>query len=181
MKTRLSLLAAALLLAGCKTLTPSGPAAPPPPPPPPAAIDEFAWSQASGPNAIEGRGVWRDQGRRFTCAGHSVALMPETTYTRRRIAEIYGSNVHALHQVTEVKARSEAAGPGRDLSAYVRNVPCEADGRFVFAGLPDGAWYVIARGAAVAGGAGQGPMEGEVALRRVEKVGGGTAQVRLVD
>ncbi len=168
MKTRLSLLAAGLLLAGCAT-----PPSPPPPPPPPyvAPHDEFAWSKALGSNVVQGHGIWRDEGRRFTCAGQSAALIPETPYTRRRMIQLYGSDQKAHRPVEEVKAIS-TADKGFDYGAYVRNTQCGPEGRFEFRDLPDGAWFVIARGVAPAGAS-------EVALRRVDVFGGAVRTVSL--
>ncbi len=172
MKTRFSLLVAAgLLLAGCQTV-PSGPyggALPPPPPPPPR--NEFAWSVGNGRNAVEGAAVWRSNGRTFNCAGQSVGLTPETPYTRQRMVELYGSDEQAIRSVAEVRARS-ATAPTRDYRAYVRSTQCDAQGRFAFSGLPDGGWFVIARGASASGAA-------EVAIRRVHVSGGETRVVKI--
>lgn len=171
MKTRFSLLiAAGLLLAGCET-GPTGPYGPVPPPPPPPPRNEFAWSTANGPNVIEGSAVWRRDHRTFTCAGQSVALTPETPYTRRRMVELYGSDEQAIRSVAEVRARS-AAGPSRDYRAYLRSTQCDGEGRFVFRGLPDGGWFVIVRGASRSGAA-------EVGMRHVRAEGGQTRIIRV--
>jgi hypothetical protein len=168
MKPRLLLLAAGLLLAGCAT-SPSPPA--PPPPPHIAAHDEFAWSKALGANVIQGRGVWRGDARRYSCAGQSAALIPETPYTRRRMVQLYGSDQKARRSIDQVKAIS-AGDPGRNYGAYVRNTQCGPEGRFEFRDLPDGAWFVIAHGVARDGAS-------EVALQRVDVFGGAVRSVSL--
>lgn len=172
MKIRFSLLAAlGLMLAGCET-GPAGPyggAVPPPPPPPPRS--EFAWSTGTGSNAVEGVGVWRRGRHRFSCAGQSVGLTPETPYTRQRMIELYGSDEQAIRSVAEVRAHS-TGGPSRDYGAYVRSTRCDARGRFVFHGLPDGGWFVIVRGSSGAGAS-------EVAMRRVKVEGGRVRVVRI--
>jgi hypothetical protein len=172
MKTRFSLLiVAGLMLAGCET-GPRGPyGGPLPPPPPPPPRNEFAWSTANGANVVEGAAVWRNDHRVFSCAGQSVGLTPETPYTRQRMVELYGSNEQAIRSVAEVRARS-STGPTRDYRAYVRSTQCDPQGRFVFRDLPDGGWFVIARGASRSGAA-------EVAMRRIHVQGGERRVVKI--
>jgi hypothetical protein len=87
------------------------------------------------------------------------------------MVELYGSDEQAIRSVAEVRARS-SSGPARDYRAYVRSTQCDAEGRFVFRDLPDGGWFVIARGASKSGAA-------EVALRRVHVGGGETRNVKI--
>lgn len=171
MKTRICLLlTAGLLLAGCETGPKPyyGERVPPPPPPPPR--NEFQWSAGAGNNSLQGTAVWRRDGRTFSCAGRSVALNPETPYTRKRMIELYGSDEQAIRSVAEVRARSTSE-PSR-AQAYVRSSQCDAQGRFAFHGLPSGGWYVIVRGDSASGAS-------EVALKRVHVAGGEVRAVRI--
>src|SRR4051812_23486460 len=108
----LVLAALATTLAACATTPPpQRPAAPiarpaEPPPPPPTPLDEFAWSTGKGSNSILASVSYRPRvGERWSCAGQSVGLTPETSYSRNRIATLYGSNERAIQTVAEVRAR----------------------------------------------------------------------------
>lgn len=165
----LSFVLVVLALAGCQTAP--GPPPPPAPPPPTPPHNEFAWSQAAGDNTILGQGVWRHEGRRFTCADKLAELTPTTPYTRQRMVQLYGSDQKAVRSVAEVKARFSAQ-PGRDYRSYIRTTTCDAQGRFSFRDLPAGAWFVIAHGATRDGG-------DALAMQRVDVFGGASRSVRL--
>lgn len=130
--------AAGAVLAGCETL-PSGPAAPMGP----AAFraDDFAWSAAQGRAAIEGRVDYRRDGQTFSCTG-SVALTPDTPYTRARFRTLYGSTDRAALPEAVVRART-VPDPNADYRSFVRSATCR-DGAFDFVGLPAGGWFIIA-------------------------------------
>jgi len=150
---------------------------PPPPggrmgPPPPSAdvfrAEDFAWSSAPGRGVITGRVTYRQGPTRFTCAGASVVLTPETPWSRQRMTILYRSPERAALPVDEVRARTPA-GPSGDYSAFVRRGTCDGADRFSFSGLPDGAWYVITTAKPATGA---GPT---VALMRRVVVRGGRA------
>jgi hypothetical protein len=164
------IVAAGLLLAACQTTKHYEQPLPVPPPPPPPPVNEFAWSVKPGRNAIDGLAVWTRDGKRFSCAGQSVALMPETPYTRNRMVELYGSDEQAIRTVAEVRAH--ATPQTRDIKAYVRPAQCDNLGAFSYQGLPDGAWFVIVRASSASG-------DEVVALRRVRVSGGATSAVRV--
>jgi hypothetical protein len=179
--TLLSIPAAALALAACQTPTPPPPAPPPPPravappPPPPTPLDEFAWSQRPGPNSLIGLIQYRPGANQtWTCAGQSVALTPETSYSRSRMATLYGSPERALQSVGAVRSRS-AANPGLDYSRFVQTTTCDAQDGFSFRQLPDGAYFIIARVRQTRPAGAGGDM---VIMQRVELRGG--AAVRMV-
>lgn len=72
----------------------------------------------------------------MTCAGEEVHLVSWTRYSAERFGKIYGTVVRPAIAVATV----EAAEPGYlDL---VRSTRCDADGRFAFNGLADGAYFV---------------------------------------
>jgi hypothetical protein len=175
------------LLAGCASVEPQKPQypiarpaePPPPPPPPPTPIEEFAWSRQKGANVLLARISYRPRGsQRWSCAGQSVGLTPETSYSRDRIASLYGSPISAIQTVSQVRARSSAAGPGLDYGQFVRSTTCDPQDRFAFQELPDGAWFVIARVRPV-NAQGQPTAEGVVVMQRVEIRGGQTRQLDL--
>jgi hypothetical protein len=140
--------AAALLSACAPSLGPPPPNAPPrvegPPVSPTATFSagDFAWSQRPGGNIIAGRVNYSEGGQRFTCAGSSVVLTPETPWSRRRMSALYGSSEQAALPTDEVRARTASAPPG-DAGPYVKRTTCDEAGQFAFGGLADGAWYAI--------------------------------------
>lgn len=162
----------ALSLAACAT-PPAGP------PPGPVAVgasfdpQALAWSRASGRNVIAGTVALQSAAGRYTCAGGSVALTPESAYTRQRIEVLYGSAVRAVLPVETVRARS-IVNDAPELGGYVRTAACDADGGFRFTDLPDGAWFVVARARPATG-------EGEALalVQRVEARGGRQVSVTL--
>ena len=170
MRALLPLLAAAAL-AAC------APMAAPPEAPAPLAFEpaEFAWSTTGGPNAVEGSVTYSRAGAPWTCAGTTVGLTPDTPYSRQRISVLYGSTLRALLPVREVRSRTVAEA-GADYSRFVRRAPCDAQGRFAFRGLPDGAWFVIANVRPASGAAAEDAL---VLMQRVEARNGITKIVLL--
>ncbi len=173
----LSAVAMAALLAACATAPPpSPPPRPVPPPPPPTPIEEFGWSTRPGANVLNGNLTYRPAaGQTWSCSGQSVALTPETTYSRNRMMALYGSADRALHPVATVQTRS-AANPGMDYSQFVRSTACDAQNNFAFRDLPDGAYYIIARVRQTVP-----PVAGSdrVVMQRVELRGGENVRIIL--
>lgn len=178
MTCRAAALMALLLLSACATT--EGPPASAPPTAQAAPVTaefrtaDFAWSTAAGAGRIEGALAYRAKGETYACGGAGVLLTPQTPWTRERMRILYRSADYAALPAAEVRGRTP---PGRssDYSAFVRRAACDAQGRFAFAGLPDGAWYVItvAKSAAASGAP-------EMAImRRVTTRGGKVIQVKL--
>jgi hypothetical protein len=161
-------LSLAALTAACNTM-PMGPAPPRGGPPPAANFSaaDFAWSRAAGKNALFGQVGYRQGQVRYSCAGATVVLTPETTWSRRRMAVLYGSTERAALPPDEVRARTPSAPPG-DPGPFVRRTTCDATGRFNVSGLPDGGWFVIT----VARPAGSASGESMAVMRRVVTRGG---------
>jgi hypothetical protein len=109
--------------------------------PAPFVPADFSWSSRSGSAAIDGRIAFGMNGQAFACTG-SVALTPDTPYTRQRFQTLYGSTDSAAVPEAVVRART-VADPNADYRSYVRSATCR-DGRFRFDGLPDGGWFLIA-------------------------------------
>ena len=140
-----------VLAAFAAVLTACAPTMGPPPPPPfkqapPSATvfrpGDFSWSAVPGYSRIEGRLTFHAGPVRYSCQGMTVVLTPETLWTRRRMTILYNSPDRAALPADEVRARTPSA-PNDDYSAFVRRTTCDANNRFNFSGLPDGAWFVI--------------------------------------
>lgn len=126
-------------LAACETV----PATDSPGGPPASSAfraDDFAWSAGTGRGAIDGRIAYSRDGQTFACTG-SVALTPDTPYTRARFQTLYGSTDRAAIPEAVVRART-VADPTADYRSFVRSTTCQ-NGRFEFTGLPDGGWFII--------------------------------------
>jgi len=167
---------AALASACAPTL---GPPPPSPSPPPPVSgsaqfsAADFAWSQRQGANIIAGKVAHRQGAVRYTCASSAVVLTPETAWSTRRMAALYGSTDRAALPADEVRRRTPSA-PAGDAGPFVKRTTCDDADQFAFGNLPDGAWYAIT---IVRPAAGSG---GTVALmRRVAVRGGRTVALTM--
>ena len=126
MLRRFVVLGSLFLLAACETLQ-SGP---PPPPPPPA----FA--------SIQGLAQYYAlDGRLYSCAGFSVALIAESPKVRARMVALYGSSEHAIASTQAIRARS-AGAPQADEPAD--SAQCGRGGEFVFHNVLPGVYFMIA-------------------------------------
>jgi hypothetical protein len=126
---------------------------------------DFAWSTARGTGAIEGELAYHPGGVRYACRGRDVILTPETAWSRLRMEILYGSSTSATVPLTIVRARTPSASSG-DYASYVRKTTCNEDDRFIFEGLPDGAWFVITLARPL-----DGAGEAMAVMRRVETHG----------
>ena len=134
MSRRAALIAlSALSLAACASQRgPNYPAAPPigEPSPPPA------------PGAIEGHGAFRLADGHATCAGFSVALMPDRPRYRARFQALYGSVGRVMEPVAEVKARSARLPPSPD-TAPIASASCDVRGEFAFPSVVSDRYFLI--------------------------------------
>ncbi|MBA4804490.1 MAG: hypothetical protein H2038_07555 [Brevundimonas sp.] len=137
----LALGAAAALLTACETVPVGGGFGPAPGGPAPFRPDDFAWSARPGRAVIDGRVDYRRDGQRYDCTG-SVALTPDTPYTRARFRTLYGATDRAAVPEAVVRART-VPDPNADYRSFVRTETCR-DNRFEFTGLPSGGWFIIA-------------------------------------
>jgi hypothetical protein len=176
--TRASIAAAAAVALG---LTACAPTLGPPPPmditaqPSAGAFraEDFVWSTETGHGGLAGHLAFHAGKTRYSCARTTIILTPETPWTRRRMEILYLSAESAALPADEVRARTPSA-PSGDYSAFIRKAACDATNRFSFAGLPDGAWYVIAVAKPAAG---EGPTM--AIMRRVTTRGGKVTTVAL--
>lgn len=161
-------LAATAALAACAPVMSgaggSGGGYPPAGQPYPAAFDPaaFGWSAAAGQAGIDGRVNYAREGVAFACTG-SVALTPDTPYTRNRFQQLYGSTELAAVPEAVIRARN-VQDPAADYRSFVRSSTCDGN-RFVFSGLPAGSWFLVTPVSAPTGG------ERIVLMRRVETRG----------
>ena len=132
-------------------------------------VQDFAWSTRAGSASIDGRVDFRRDGRSYQCTG-SVALTPDTPYTRARFLTLYGSTDRAAVPEAVVRART-VADPNADYRSYVRSTTCQ-NGQFRFTGLPNGSWFAIAPVSA-------GGDERIVLMRRIQTRDGRAVAVTL--
>lgn len=169
-------LAGMLLLQACAT--DQGPSGGRPAVGPPVGeafqTSDFAWSQEPGKGGIAGQLVFSARGMPYSCASTGVVLTPETPWTRRRMQILYNSSSRAALPAAEVRGRTPPERSG-DYSAFVKRAACNSAGQFSYAGLPDGAWYVITVAKPVAPGGGQDMA----IMRRVEIRGGKPIRLKL--
>jgi alkanesulfonate monooxygenase SsuD/methylene tetrahydromethanopterin reductase-like flavin-dependent oxidoreductase (luciferase family) len=123
----LALAACGAMNAGPRYLPPPPPVQPPPPPP---------------PGAIQGHGAFRLAGGRATCAGFSVALMPDLPRYRSRVQALYGSTGRVMETVSEVKARSAKLAASPD-TAPIASASCDARGEFTFTNVVSDHYFLI--------------------------------------
>jgi hypothetical protein len=102
---------------------------------------DFAWSQQPGRNTLAGS-LGHAGPVRYSCAGATVVLTPETPWATRRMTVLYKSSQRAALPADDVRSRQNQAPPG-DSNPYVKRAVCDAADHFNFVGLPDGAWYVV--------------------------------------
>ncbi|HRJ62831.1 hypothetical protein [Brevundimonas sp. UBA2416] len=132
--------AVAASLAACETVPMGDSGLGPRPASTAFSAEDFAWSAGSGRGSIDGRVAFSRDGQAFTCTG-SVALTPDTPYTRARFQTLYGSTDRAAIPEAVVRART-VPDPNADYRSFVRSTTCQ-NGRFEFSGLPDGDWFII--------------------------------------
>jgi hypothetical protein len=144
MNTRLLAISLCALVGACAEVPPPAPPPPLPPPGPSASFHahDFAWAAERGSAGIRGAVDYMRDGRHYSCAGGTAVLTPDAPYSRQRIEQLYGSSERAALPVDEVRSR-QANRPSDAYSAFVRRTTCDAQGRFVFQGLPAGSWFVI--------------------------------------
>lgn len=141
-RTALALSGLAVVGAACAPMDGGMPYPLPPTNAPSSAFSagDFAWSTRTGQGGVDGRVIYRSGGQAYDCTG-SVALTPDTPYTRARFRTLYGATDQAAIPEAVVRART-VPDPNADYRSFVRSTTCN-DGRFAFNGLPDGGWFII--------------------------------------
>jgi hypothetical protein len=92
-----------------------------------------------GPNTVTGSGLIRQVGGGVvTCAGNRVTLIPATSYSRKRMAAIYGPRRFARPQDV-VNFRPNPP----EYQQTARVTACNAQGFFRFDNVADGEFFVV--------------------------------------
>lgn len=84
-----------------------------------------------GENSISGQALLKQQANR-TCSGNRVLLLPATSYFREMIG----------HMVAGSEPKPPAT-PYPSLKNMIRRAQCDEQGKFLFSGIPDGAWFIL--------------------------------------
>jgi hypothetical protein len=135
---------------------------------------DFAWSTTPGKGQIDGQVAYKAGGVAYGCTASGVILTPETPWVRSRMLVLYNSANGTALPADEVRRRTPPER-AQDYSAFIKRAKCGPSGEFTFAGLPDGAWYVIT----VARPANSAPGVEMALMRRVVVRGGRTVKARL--
>ena len=139
----------------------------------------IAWSKKPGANAIVGTAELTMLGQTKTCAGLEVRLVPDAPYTRDRVEMLYGTTSEGYVEADEarrIQQRSDAAvAPAYKRSHKVTT--CDGKGRFSFANLADGSYYVLAPVLWRKPGASE--PDGGFLMQRVALAGGETKRLHM--
>lgn len=142
---------------------------------------DYAWAAARGRNSVTGSAVLRTRGGEpRTCAGLTAKLYPAGAYTDEVMGQMYGGADRGLY---DGRATWTPPGPVPAWAAAARQSACDGQGYFLFDGVPDGAWYVVAEVTwdVPSGGAGV-PFNGQGGwlMQKITLAGGETKRVVLV-
>ena len=102
---------------------------------------EATYIHLDGANSVRGQAFLRQSGGGVvTCAGAKVHLFPRTTYGDERVEKLYGTraSIEATQRIIGVVIED----PDPRWVGHMRQTICDAEGRFMFTGVADGAYYV---------------------------------------
>lgn len=101
---------------------------------------EAAFIKKTGTTTIRGHAFWRNgEGGTNDAAGEIIRLVPATSYAKARFAALYKGG-------RSVDASSISQAPAdRDYADYTRTTRAESNGRFEFAGVGPGDYFVTAQ------------------------------------
>jgi hypothetical protein len=140
-------------------------------------FDEAAATAAMKPgsNRITGSAFLRQQGGAVvTCAGEAVTLFPATAYAIERMTAMYGEGKEGLRSVSQHRKGLlfDPEIPAYKTLAYDQR--CDAQGRFTFARVADGDWYIVT---AVVWSVGTYSAQGGTLMQRLTVKGGETREL----
>lgn len=153
--------------------------------PPTYASSEVKWSRGHGPNIFDGVAAFRGRHVTKTCAGEEVYLRPRSVFEDYRNRVIFGNLDWAKISVEKYLAAGASGSPRLQTppAAYdadARKARCSIDGKFLFAGIPDGEYYALVMIIPRAYLGKVTPMEDiEVVMRRITVIGGGIQSIDL--
>jgi hypothetical protein len=111
------------------------------------SAEEVAWSRVEGVNAIVGVAMLGSGKKATTCATEEVWLRPRSAWEDYRSEIIFGNLQQARIPALQYFDRASTdnanmpASP-KEYDADARKATCTADGKFTFAGVPDGEYYI---------------------------------------
>lgn len=140
---------------------------------------EVAWAMATGNNTLRGSARMHEPGGEWrTCAGASVAVLPDSAYTRARLIGLYGSEAGGRNDMSPgAMRRVDDADPR--FAKVARLSTCDIRGAFHFSGLADGTWYVTTSIVWRTRGNDPASQTGAALMQRVTLDGGRTVSVTL--
>ena len=119
-----------------------------PAPVPVFSATEVAWAKGYAPNILDGVAAMPAGKDAKTCAGEEVVLRPTSALEvhRNRIVfgNLDGARIPAQRYFSPPGAtEANMPAPPREYDASARKGRCSIDGKFLFAGIPDGEYYVV--------------------------------------
>lgn len=105
---------------------------------------DVTWSQGQGPNTITGIARVSTGGKPRTCASLPVRLAPDSDYTRKRIAGLYGDDDEGFVDARSAQRLRAQQDVDKRYEISLKTAVCDASGNFAFRNLPDGTYYVLA-------------------------------------
>lgn len=106
---------------------------------------EVKWALVDGTGSVEGSGfLSRNDGILVKCAGKPVGLIPYAEYASERITKIYQSEQGGYRPFYVARYR-QIEKPASQYVSDRRTKTCDVDGKFSFAKVPAGKYYVVTR------------------------------------
>lgn len=140
----------------------------------PFSVDEVRFIKRQGTARIEGQAFLRQMGGGVvTCAGSGVLLIPAGGYATELFSRAWGNPQGGTANVFVMGPESMPEG----FKEYSRKSRCDAEGDFVFTGVPDGDYFVVSQVMWTVPGS--YIPEGGVVGRRVAIRGGRDARVLI--
>lgn len=102
---------------------------------------EAAFIRKPGKSVITGHAFrTKSSGTVVNAAGEVIRLIPVTAYSRERVTQLYGDR-----KFVPVARYPQQDTPDPGYAEHTRTVKSQANGRFVFEGVPPGSYYVTAQ------------------------------------
>lgn len=130
-----------------------------------------------GNNTISGSALITQRGGGIvTCAGREVDLLPANPYSTERMLAIYDSSEKGFKSIAAGSQKIEFTETDPAYASNKRTTVCDAQGKFKFAKVTDGAYYLTT---GIAWQINQYLTDGGILMRRVIVSGGEEIEVVL--